>query len=194
MRGICYTICFISAILVFGSCNKTDLYGQKTKTLDSLSGAINSMLQELKNVDTISLQKSLTRFNWYNEFIRENIHDTITKDEADNLRHFFTSGKDLENFSRNRKLILKRALLINSQLQKLTEDIKNKSLSTEQMSSYSHNEMNESTKLIEMGYEQQKLFHSRLEEFKNSLKGIELLIRSRNKGELPTIIKDTISL
>lgn len=194
MRGICYTLCFVAAILVFGSCNKTDLYEQKEKTLDSLGGAINSMLQELKNVDTLSLQTSLTRFNWYNGFIQENVHDTITKDEADNLRHFFVSGKDLENFSDNRKLILKRASLINIQLQKLSLDIKNKSLSPVQVSSYTHSEITESTKLIEMGYGQQKLFHSRLEEFKNSLKEVELLIRSRNKGELPTIIKDTISL
>jgi hypothetical protein len=62
------------------------------------------------------------------------------------------------------------------------------------VSSYTHSEITESTKLIEMGYGQQKLFHSRLEEFKNSLKEVELLIRSRNKGELPTIIKDTIFL
>jgi hypothetical protein len=47
---------------------------------------------------------------------------------------------------------------------------------------------------IDAAYQQQKLFHSSLEEFKNALPGVELLIKSRNKGELPTIIKDTITL
>jgi len=194
MKATCYTVCFIAAISFFGSCNKTDLYEQKGKTLDSLSGAINSIVREMDNVDTIVLQKSITRYSWYKQFVQQNVNDTISKEEADNLQHFYTSGKNLENFSSNRKIILARAILINSQLIKLAEDIKNKSLNTEQLSTYSLYEKTAAGKLIEAGYQQHKLFHSSIEEFRNSLRGVETLIRSRNKGELPTIIKDTVSL
>ena len=194
MRSVCYTLCFLLATIFFGSCNKTDLYEQNAKTLDSLSGAINSIVKELKDVDTLVLQRSITRYSWYKEFIEQNVNDTITKEEADNLQDFYASGKTLEDFSFNRKMILLRASLINSQLTKLATDIKNKSLSQEQVLNYSQFEKEEAGKLIGVGYGQQKLFHSGLEEFRTSVKGVELLIRSHNKGELPTIIKDTVSL
>lgn len=193
MRILCYTSLFLLTIF-FGACNKTDLYEQKAKTLDSLSGAVSSIAKELQSIDTIILQKSISRYTWYKQFIQQNINDTVSKDEADNLQHFYSSGKNLEDFSINRKLIVTRAELINGQLEKLALDVKNKALTTDQLTRFSVHEKNEAAKLIQNGYQQQKIFHSQLEEFKNSLKGIELLIRSRNKGELPTIIKDTISL
>lgn len=193
MRSICYTGLFLVVIFV-GSCNKTDLYEQKAKTLDSLSGAINSVVRELQNADTILLQKSITRFTWYKQFIQQNINDTITKEEADNLQRFYSCGQNLENFSGNRRILLTRSVLINSQLAKLTEDIKKKSLNSEQLEKASLYEKTEAGKFISSGYQQQKLLHSSIAEFLNSLKGVELLIRSRNKGELPVIVKDTVSL
>ncbi|PBQ31594.1 hypothetical protein CNR22_07380 [Sphingobacteriaceae bacterium] len=179
--------------IFFGSCNKTDLYEQKAKSLDSLSGAVSSIAKELQSVDTITLQKSISRYTWYKQFIQQNISDTVSKDEADNLQQFYGSGKNLEDFSINRKILLTRALLVNQQLEKLAHDIKNKALTTDQLVRFSLHETDEAAKLIATGYQQQKKFHIQLEEFRNSLKGIEVLIRSRNKGELPTIIKDTIS-
>jgi len=193
MKAICYTACLI-VVMFFGSCTKAGLYEQNAKTLDSLSGAVSSIAKELANVDTIVLQKSIMRFDWYKQFIQQNINDTISKEEADNLQQFYASGKSLENFSLNRKMILERAALINAQLARLNADVKNRSLTVEQLSRYSLNEKNAAAKLIELGYQQQNSYHSGLQEFKNSLKGVELLIRSRNKGELPTIIKDTVSL
>lgn len=192
MRIFCYTSLFLVTIF-FGSCNKTDLYEQKAKTLDSLSGAVSSIARELQTIDTIILQKSISRYTWYKQFIQQNINDTVNKDEADNLQQFYTCGKKLEDFSTNRKLILSRALLINQQLEKLGLDAKNKAISTDQLLYFSVYEKSEAAKLIATGYQQQKIFHSQFEEFKNSLRGVESLIRSRNKGELPTIIKDSIS-
>jgi len=194
MKISVYTSCFLCAIFFFGSCSKAGLYEQKSKSIDSLSGAINSIVKELEKIDTVVLQRTVTRYIWYKEFIQQNLNDTITKEEADNLQQFYKSGQNLQNFVESRKKILDRAVLINSQLTKLSEDINTKAINTEQLSDYSADEKNEARKLIETVYQQQKLYHSGLEEFKNSIKGVELLIRSRNKGELPTIIKDTVSL
>jgi hypothetical protein len=194
MKGMRYTFCFITVAAFFGACNKTDVYEQKAKTLDSLNGAVNSVIRELQNMDTIILQKSVTRFNWYKQFIRQNVNDTISKMDADNLQHFYASGQNLENFLQNRKIILTRAGQLNAQLLKLSEDIKSKRLNVEYVSKYSFYEKEEAGKLIEAGSQQRKIFHISLEEYKNSLKGVELLIRSRNNGELPTIIKDTVAL
>jgi len=194
MREVFYTACFLLTVVFFGSCNGAGKYEEKEKTLDSLSGAINSIVKELKNCDTLVLQRSIARYTWYRQFIEQNVSDTISREEADNLQHFYTSGKTLENFSQNRKVILARSVLVNSQLLELAKDIKNKTMSPEQLSEYTQYEKKQAAILIEAGYEQQKKLHAGLEEFKNSLKGVELLIRSRNKGELPTIIKDTVSL
>ncbi|WP_317899728.1 hypothetical protein [Aurantibacillus circumpalustris] len=193
MKFFCYTVCFIIATFFFGACGKSDLYEEKEKKLDSLSGAVNSIVKELQKTDTLVLQKSITRYTWYKQFVEQNVNDTVRKEEADNLQHFYSSGKNLESFSTNRKMVLKRAVLISSQLAKLSQDVKSKSITQQQLQTYSEYEINEASKLIESAYTQQKLFHSGLEEFKSALKGVEMLIRSRNKGELPTIIKDTVS-
>lgn len=194
MRFIIHNL-IVAALLFFcGACNKSDVYTEKAKTIDSLSGAINSMANELSRIDTLLLRKSISRYNWYKQFILQNINDTITKAEADHLQHFYASGKNLESFILNRKLILERAELINSQLEKLAEDLKTKKPDKELVSKFAAFEKSESAKIIEAGYQQQKLFHTGIEEFTNSLKGVELLIKTRNNGELPTIVKDSITL
>lgn len=194
MTRICHSLCFIIACLLLQSCNKTDSYGQQVKTLDSLSGAINATVKELEKTDTLILQKAITRFANYRRFIQQNINDTIAKTEADNLQQFYISGKNLEIFQANRLSLLARAHLVNSQLQKLTADVKSSSITGEQSLQFIVQEKNEAAKLTELGSSQNQLFYAGLEEFKNSLRGVEQLIRSHNNGELPTIIKDTLSL
>jgi hypothetical protein len=194
MRKSAYIISISLFIAIVQACGKTDIYAEKSKTLDSLSGAVNSVVRELEKTDTITLRKYLARFEYYQQFIRQNIDDTIGKNEADNLRHFYTSGKNLENYAANRYVILARASLINSQLLKLAMDIQSQAISTDQLPVYTSNEKNEVGKLIEAAYHQQKIFYSGMEEFRNSLNGVELLIRSRNHGELPVIVKDSLSL
>ena len=194
MKLFVYILFLFSCLFFLEACNKTNVYEQKGKTLDSLSGVINAMVRDLERVDTITLEKSVSRFGWYKDFISENIQDTITKAEADNLQLFYKTGANLENFSFNRKALLLRAGLINSQLQKLAVDIKSKSLTEAKITEYTLNEKSEAAKLIEAAYQKQKLFYSGQEEFKSALHGVELLIRSRNNGELPAIIKDTVTL
>lgn len=194
MKFIFYTGCFLLIILSWGACNKADVYEEKAKTLDSLSGAISLVSKQLENTDTLVLQRSLARYVWYKQFIEQNIHDTISKEEADYLYHFYNSGKNLENFAANRKVILTRGKLVSAQLMKLAEDARKRLFNREQLDAFLFNEKQEVVKVIEAGSQQQKIFHSGMEEFKNALRGVELLIRRHNKGELPVIIKDTISL
>lgn len=193
LKLCCYT-CLTVAFIFSQGCGKTEVYGHEAKTVDSLSAAIQTLVKELEKTDTILLQKAITRFNDYRQFIALHVQDTILKAEADNLQHFYAGGQYLESFSGNRKIILVRAGLIHSQLVKLSKDIKNRSLEPEQFVTSIDRERSETGRLMEAGYEQQRRFHSGLEEFKNSLNGVESLIRSRNRGELPTIIKDSINL
>lgn len=194
MQKLCCYMVLALAVVLSQGCGKTELYSYKAKTVDSLSTAIHTLVKELEKTDTILLQKAIARFNDYRQFIALHVQDTILKEEADNLQHFYAGGLCLESFPGNRRAILLRAALIHSQLEKLSQDIKNKSQEPEQFSSFIERERLETARLMEAGYEQQRRFHSGFGEFKNSLNGVESLIRSRNRGELPTIIKDSVNL
>ncbi len=177
-------------MLLFLACNDEDVYNQKAKTLDSLSGVVNLVVKELKKSDTVLLQKAITRFSHYKQFIELNVNDTISKNEGDNLKHFYSAGKSLENFLDNRLALLTRASIMNAQLIHLTNDTKQKAIEIEQLSAYVVREKTEINAFIELTSQQQKIVYSALEEFKSSLNGVEQLIKSRNNGELPTIVKD----
>lgn len=194
MRAALHILFLSTLIFINNACDKPDVYETKAKSVDSLSGALNAMQAGLKNIDSLSLHKAVTRYNWYKEFIRQNVLDTISKQEADILRHFYNSGEGLKSFFLNRKLILDRAELLGVQLLNLSEDIKSRKPAKEFVHKFTEYEKKEVEMLIEAGINQQNVFHKDLEEFRNSLKGVEALIRSHNNGELPTIVKDTVQL
>lgn len=193
MRISCYTF-FLATLILLQACNQTNQYNQKTKTLDSLNGALNLKLKELEKTDTAMLQRCITRFTYYRQFFKQNLKDTLTKNEADNLQRFYESGKNLQTFWSNRFTILSRASLINSQQSKLATDLKNKTINPEESEPYLKREKESTTELIDAANLQLKIYYTGLEEFKTSLREVESLIRTRNKGELPTIIKDTVAL
>jgi hypothetical protein len=194
MRKLCCHTCLLLAFVFSQSCGKKDVYARQVKTVDSLSGAINALVKELEKTDTLLLQRSVARFNDYRKFVTQHIKDTILKAEADNLQHFYAGGYCLENFITARKTLLARAALIRSQLTKLALDIDNRSAGPETLARFIEHEAGEAGRFMDAGYDQQRKFHAGSEEFKNSIHGVESLIRSRNRGELPTIIKDTVNL
>ena len=182
------------ATLFFSSCNSDSIAEKQLKSLDSISGALNLKLKELQQVDTVILQKAIARYDQYRQFIRQNVNDTVTKNEADHLGHFYLCGKKLSDFSENRSAILARGGLINSQLAKLIADIRENTVDDEKLEQFAQQEKSEAEQLIKSSFEQQQLFLTRLEEFKMSITAVEALIRSRNNGQMPTVIKDSIPL
>jgi hypothetical protein len=181
-------------IFLFFSCTKNALYESQLKSLDSLSGALNQKLTELRQVDTVTLKKAITKYNNYRQFIQQNVNDTVNKEEAGHLQQFYSSGKTLEDFAGNRTTILARGSLLNSQISKLVRDIKEQAIDEEKLEQYASGEKQRSQELIKASYKQQQLFEASLQEFKLSLRGIEALIKSRNNGQMPVIIKDSIPL
>ncbi len=186
-------ITFFITILL-SSCLKNETYEKQIKTLDSLSGALNQKLIEIKQVDTFILKKAIIKYNNYKQFIQQNISDTINKIEADHIQQFFVCGKNLLDFSENRNAILARGDLINSQLNKLIHDAKENVIDEDKLIQFSNQEKNNAEQLIKNSFGQQQLFQANLQEFKLSLSGIETLIKSRNRGQMPVIIKDSIPL
>jgi predicted transcriptional regulator len=180
--------------LFFQSCNRNDIYAIEIKSLDSLNGAINALAKEVDKTDTVILGKAILRFEQYKQFIQQNIKDTVTKIEADFIQQFYTSGTRLESFDANRRSLKARTSLVNSQLEKLKNDAKNKLLPEEKIVEFTDHEKKEANNLIEVSHKQQQLFYTSLQEFKTALRGVEDLIKARNSGQLPTVVKDTLSL
>ncbi|MCC6372600.1 MAG: hypothetical protein IT236_16470 [Bacteroidia bacterium] len=193
MRVFGYTLLVLTLCLL-QSCSRTDLYNQKTKTLDSLNGALNLKVKELQKTDTALLQRCILRYNYYRQFVKQNINDTLTKTEADNLQRFYESGNNLEAFWSNRFALLGRAALMNGQQNKLSDDIKSELVDLPELEKFIEREKAATTQLIDLAASQQKSYYTALEEFKNALREVENLIRARNKGELPTIVRDTLAL
>ena len=186
-------ILFFMAAL-FPSCRHNDFYADNIKALDSLSGAVNALVKEDLKTDTVILAKAISRLEQYKQFIQQNVKDTLTKIEADFLQQFYASGNSLQSFELNRRLVKARVNLINSQIDKLKHDASAKVISEEKLNEFTNTEKKEANRLIEAGHNQQQLFYTNLQEFKTALKGVEELIKARNNGQLPTIIKDTLSL
>lgn len=179
---------------LFLSCTKDEVYEAQLKSLDSISGALNQKLSELKFIDTVILKKAVTKYNNYRQFIQQNVNDTLSKDEGNQLQQFYLSGKNLSDFSYNRSIILARGSLQNTQLNKLILDVKAQSEDEEILNKFCAEEKQNAERLIKSTYGQQQLFQSNLQEFKLSLSGVEGLIRLHNNGQMPTIIKDSIPL
>lgn len=190
--GSPYLVVVLLALLC--GCGNGAYYEQKGKTIDSLSGALNLRVLELSKTDTALLQRCINRFTYYSQFIKQNVNDTLSKNEADNLQVFYSSGRKLESFRNNRFAILNRAALLNRQLGMLALDIKNKNVNSKDLHAYLVREQEAATQLIEAAGQQQSLYYSGIEEFKLSLREVEVLIRKRNKGQLPVIVRDTLAL
>ena len=188
-----YIIIYIF-ILSISSCSKNDEQAKQIKSIDSISGALNQKLSELQKADTVILEKALTKFNDYKQFIKQNINDTVSKKEADALQHFFTSGNNLDGFFLNRQTILARGHLVNAQLNKLILDLKENSLQQNQLNEFMYAEKAQANDVIQKSFLQQQLFQTNLQEFKNALPLVEELIKTKNNGQLPTIVKDSTSL
>jgi len=118
-------IFFATMTFLFTACSNDNIYTQRSGTLDSLSGAVSTLVTEIKKADTAMLQRATTRFAYYKQFIHQHVHDTVNRYEADNLQHFYEGGRKLEDFVKNRATLMARAALISSQLARLKTDIVN---------------------------------------------------------------------
>ena len=195
MSGIFRTVIFVLLLsFFFVSCGKSEEEERQIHSLDSLSGALNTKLQELNQLDTSLLKKAIDNFENYRVFIKENVNDTLTKEEGDQLQKFFLCGKNLISFKENRSAMLARGSLINSQLKKLMLDLGNGSVEYEKTQVYFLQERKGAEELIRSCFGQQQAFQSALQDFRSSISNVESMIMKRNAGQLPKIIQETNSI
>ncbi len=190
-KQLLYSITVV-CMLLLAACSRNSLYIEKLKTLDSLDGVLNVAISELQKSDTVSLSKSIEIYTTYNQFLEQNLSDTITKAEADCLRHFQSAGQNLGYYAANRNVLLTQLKMLGKQISTLTVDVKNKSIDEQHLLENLSLESKQIKTTYDLSSKQKQLFYSALEQFKNSLGGIEQLIKSHNSGVMPTIVKDTL--
>lgn len=194
MKGWLHSVSVLIMIAGTVSCGSTEVYRQSAKTLDSLSGALNQCTEEIRRMDTVTLAKALTRYNVHKQFIAHNKIDTLSRSEGDALQQFTTAGKNLEVVQSNRSAVLMRSELLNTQINHLRKDIKNEAIEPGTLPEFMENEKKEVSNLIRKANEQVRLFYASVEELKLCLPMVEQVIRRKNKGQLPIVVKDTTSL
>ncbi|MBK9284312.1 MAG: hypothetical protein IPM51_08300 [Sphingobacteriaceae bacterium] len=179
-------ICFVS---FFTSCLGSGEEESQLHTLDSLSGALQTKVQELKMIDSVSRRAAILKFENYRLFIKQNVNDTLNVQQGDLLQKFFLCGKNLMEFNENRKSLMARSELLNSQINKLSTDIKNGTAEYSKTQIYLNQEISGVKELTKKTYGQQKAFERLMEQFNLILPGIEEVLKSKNAGVLPLIEK-----
>lgn len=181
---------FVSLLTV--SCSRKALYEPSLRRIDSAIVIVSVYEERISSIDTHQLQKALQKWEVLSAFIQNNVSDTLTKNEAQALQQFYQSGQYLQLFLGKRKDLQKRCALMQLQLKRLMETGQTESLQVNQFNDNTNNELDvlKSTGLIID--KTLSDYPAQLQNFRNSIPGVEALVKARNRGSLPMVIKDSL--
>ncbi len=183
-------ICFFS----LQSCSQKELYAKGIYTLDSTLIILNLQQRAYQTIDTIEFKKVLVKFETLKTFISTNVSDTLSKEEATTLHQFYTSGQFLQKFDYHRRDAFIRLKEMKEQLKSLIKTGEEVSLPIAIFNEDVQYEAN-AAKLLDQVLNQSILnYRKELQNFKTILPTLETLVKSRNKGSLPFVIQDTLSM
>ena len=170
------------------SCGVSQLAKQQIKRLDSLSGSVNALRQSMNKIDSLELSKTVTLYRNYASFIQSKVNDTLSKEEALQIKAFFDSGTALENYDANRPLMENRLTLLSKQLSDLSKDIQAQALSDLSADRFFQNEWQQVNNLLPQVLAQEKLFYLNTQKLTQSMPAVMEIIRKHNKQQLPIVI------
>ncbi len=176
------------------SCSVKNQVEAEVKKLDSLTIVLNTKLEEINKCDTNLLNRAITKFTIYSTFIENNLNDTLIKAEANSLQQFYTSGQNLKAFQNNKNSLKSRASLVLEQIKKLVNDVSNGSISKDEFIKNYDTELKAANQLIDLSTKEISSQSSNIQDFKNALLPVETIIKQKNNGELPSVIKDSVNL
>lgn len=183
---------FVFVSLLTVSCSRKALYEPSLRRIDSAMVIVSVYKERISSIDTHQLQKALQKWEVLSAFIQNNVSDTLTKNEAQALQQFYQSGQYLQLFLSKRKDLLERCALMQLQLKRLMETGQTESLQANQFNDNANNELDA---LKSTGFIIDKTlsdYPAQLQNFRNSIPGVEALVKARNRGSLPMVIKDSL--
>jgi len=190
MKNIAKIIAFFIVFVLASACGINNVSKQQIKSLDSLNGVINTAILSLQKTDSLQLKKVLTRYDEYAQFINSKLNDTLSKSEAIDLKIFFESAEVLKRFNNNKINLLSRLKLINTQVSKLSADIANKAISTQEANIHFKNEVSEANRLTPLAFEQEKLYYLNYQKLNQSIQKVEEIIKQHNQNQLPIVVEN----
>jgi hypothetical protein len=191
-----YALFAMAAFFVhlFSSCSLKSKVAPELRQLDSLHIVLQTKLEQLKNTDTLTLDKAVKRYIAYSSFIENNIRDTVSKDEATTIQQFYSNGNNLKRFQLNRAALLARMKLVSSQITKLKTDADNNAIRQDVFMMHYTAESKVCKELIALSVKQMEGFNQAMSAFKSNLLSVETFIKKRNSNELPAEVSTTSSL
>jgi hypothetical protein len=141
----------------------------------------------LLQIDSVELLKAISKYEVYQQFIKSNVKDTLSKEEAYALQSFIIAGENLKAVSENKKRLMARTNLLSNQLNKLQIDIKNNINNAAETNNYLNAEKAAQAELTNFCENEQSNYFKNLQQLKTNLYLIEQLILARNNNLLPNI-------
>jgi hypothetical protein len=180
--------------ILFLACSREALYAKDKHSLDSALVVVQNQLSRMSKTDTGQLKKAVEKFTDFDTFIKTQVSDTLTKEEAMSTQQFYESGNYLLQFEKRRIAARKEFTLMQKQLRDLIETGNQQAISPEQFSVFAKREMTAAASLTELEEQAQTGYYKAIQDFKNALPKVEDLIKKRNRGNLPLVIKDSVSI
>jgi len=174
-------------VFFFSACGNYDVQLSQRKTIDSLQTTLMVNKNHLQQIDSAELLKAISKYEAYQQFIKSNIKDTLTKEEAYALQSFIVAGENLKAISENKKRLIVRTNLLSTQLSKLSVDIKNNANQASEIENYLNTEKAAQAELTSLSGNELGNYLRNIQQLKTNLYLIEQLILARNNNQLPLI-------
>jgi hypothetical protein len=179
---------FVGLFLFFiSACGNYEAQLNQQKTIDSLQTTLIVNKNHLLQIDSAELLKAISKYEVYQQFIKSNVKDTLSKEEAYALQSFIIAGENLKAVSENKKRLMARTNLLSNQLNKLQIDIKNNINNAAETNNYLNAEKATQAELTNFCENEQSNYFKNLQQLKTNLYLIEQLILARNNNQLPNI-------
>ncbi len=179
-------------LVLWSNCSQKALYAPAIKQLDSMAVVISGYEKTLRLTDTLQLAKAIQKWQVLNTFVSNNVLDTLNKAEAQSLKQFYESGHYLSLFSEKRKEVWQRCKIMQTQIAQLLQSGESETMGFTLFKNNVATEINALNKLAPVLTKIQQDYPTQLQNFRISTPAVEALVKARNKGSLPLVIKDTL--
>lgn len=184
----------IFTVFIFFSCKKSNTYAKQVKELDSLKVVLQEAVSNFNTIDSVKCYQNYSEQYTYINFIKENLKDTISKTEAENLQMFVSLGKNMLNYLAKKPKWTQEANTSIKQLTDLSYDLKNGNVENEEAVEFILKEKTEALKIIDELKTNTELMRYSLETFTNTLPTAENIVKKLNNGNLPEIDQPKVRL
>lgn len=176
-------------VVSFYACKNNSSYEKYSKELDSLKIVLHQSVSNLRSVDSIKCEEAILKFKIYSDFLDKNLKDTVSLEQAKQLKIFYASGKAIMKFQGLRANYLTNSELRKIQLQNLSNDLNNGSIEPAEAVEFINTEKQASQLLIDEMTGNTNTVRNNIELFTTSLAPVEEVIKARNSGNLPLVPK-----